>query len=423
MNQKIYKLLYDELNLAFSLPKYKEVVEKINTSTVLLELPWTPARLQKFENHIKEQLILSNIDLSGTLEQVCKNLDQRYLMRFFGEIWKPNTEKYQYTGWSIVEEINKQNPKSVLDFGCGFNQFKGRVSNLIGIDPYNNCADYMVDVLDFKVENESFDHIIAFGSLNFNSRDEIDLRFRKLVELLMPMGKIYFRANPGISWPNGPYVDIFPWDFETVYELSKKYNLNLISFKKDSNNRFFFILQKKERALDQGLLNDYFANKWSPIYGECPDYTHRELATQIGDDEWVLDVGCGYNPFKNLCKNVIGIDPAFDQADVITTIENYEPDRLFDVAICFGSINFGSDDDIRNQIKKVVSCLKDTGRIYWRVNPGYKDHQHEGCKAIDFYPWTMEKLQEFSSEFGFKQINFKKESVGVTERLHAEWIR
>jgi len=423
MNQKIKQLVWQELEIAFGLPKYKSILENINSDTFLTDLPWTPARLQKFENHIKSELSLTDINLKGTLKQFIGDLDQRYMMRFFGEIWKPNTDRYQYSGWTIVDEINKENPKAVLDFGCGFNQFKGRINNLIGIDPFNNCADYMIDVLDFKIENESFDHIIAFGSLNFNSLDDIEIRFKRLIELLMPLGKIYFRANPGIAWPNGPYVDIFPWTFETVYELTKKYNLNLVTFKKDSNNRFYFVLQKKERQLNQDALNNYFANKWAPIYGECPDYTHRELATKISDDEWVLDVGCGYNPFKTLCKNVVGIDPAFDQADIMTTIEDYEPDRLFDVAVCYGSINFGSEQDIRNQIAKVVSCLKETGRMYWRVNPGFKDHQHEDCKSIDFFPWTIEKLDEFATEFGFKQTNVRKEPVAHSERLHAEWHR
>jgi predicted RNA-binding protein associated with RNAse of E/G family len=32
---------------------------------------------------------------------------------------------------------------------------KGAYKILIGIDPYNNCADYEVDILDYKVKPES----------------------------------------------------------------------------------------------------------------------------------------------------------------------------------------------------------------------------------------------------------------------------
>jgi SAM-dependent methyltransferase len=144
----------------------------------------------------------------------------------------------------LADEINKCDPKAVLDFGCGYNPFKGRIPNLVGIDPYNNCADYMVDILEFKVEPETFDHIIVFGSLNFNDRVDIEVRFEKLVSLLMPGGKMYFRANPGISWPNGPYVDIFPWSFEIAYELSQTHDLKLETFKKDANDRLYFVYVK-----------------------------------------------------------------------------------------------------------------------------------------------------------------------------------
>ena len=54
-------------------------------------------------------------------------------------------------------EINKLNPRKVLDVGCGYNQFKGRINNLIGIDPYNNCADYQVDIFEFVDEPNSYD--------------------------------------------------------------------------------------------------------------------------------------------------------------------------------------------------------------------------------------------------------------------------
>ena len=244
MNSRIFKLIKDNLELAFDLPKYSSINTNFNKDTVVDQLPWTPARHRKFEQHILDALQFDIVDLKGTIEEIVDKLDKRYLNRFFGEIWKPNTEVYQYSGWGLIEEIEKENPKAVLDFGCGYNPFKGRIKNLIGIDPYNNCADYMVDILDFKVEPESFDHIIVFGSLNFNSRADIETRFKRLVSLLMPGGKMYFRANPGILWPNGPYVDIFPWSFEIAHEFAKSYNIKLETFKKDNNDRLYFVYKK-----------------------------------------------------------------------------------------------------------------------------------------------------------------------------------
>jgi hypothetical protein len=105
--------------------------------------------------------------------------------------------------------------------GCGYHPFKGRITNIIGIDPYNNCADYEVDILDYKVKPESHDVIMALGSINFNSRDEIESRFAHCVALLKPGGKFFLRANPGITHKTGPYVEIFPWTFEVVNEFAE----------------------------------------------------------------------------------------------------------------------------------------------------------------------------------------------------------
>lgn len=245
MNTRIFNLIIKNLETAFSLPKYDSVRTTLGKDTRVDFLPWTPARHSKFENAIKQELDFEEIDLIGTVEEIVGKLDKRYMGRFFGEIWKPRTDAYQYTGWALVDEINKRNPKAVLDFGCGYNPFKGRINNLTGIDPFNNCADYMVDILEFKVAPESYDNIIVFGSLNFNSRDEIDERFERLVSVLMHGGKMYFRANPGILHKNGPYVDIFPWTFEVAYELAQKHNLELETFKKDNNDRLYFVYLKK----------------------------------------------------------------------------------------------------------------------------------------------------------------------------------
>jgi hypothetical protein len=127
-----------------------------------------------------------------------------------------------------------------LDVGCGFNPFKGRINNLIGIDPYNDCADYQVDILEYRVKPESHDHIIAFGSINFNSKDEIEKRFSHCVDLLTVDGKFYLRVNPGILHKTGPYVDVFHWTFEVANEFAEKFNLNLNTFKHDNCDRLYF---------------------------------------------------------------------------------------------------------------------------------------------------------------------------------------
>lgn len=239
MNTKIFNLLQKNLQTAFNLPKYATI--SITADTLVQDLPWTPARYRKFKDAVETELSLP-CDYVGTLRSITDDLSERYINRFFSEIWKPRTGDYDYTGWELADEINKQNPRSVLDIGCGYHPFKGRISNLLGIDPYNSCADYMVDILDYV---GSHDIIIALGSINFNSRDEIESRFAKCVDILDTGGKFYLRANPGITHRTGPYVDIFPWTFEVVNEFAETYNLHLDTYKKDANDRLYFVYTKR----------------------------------------------------------------------------------------------------------------------------------------------------------------------------------
>lgn len=243
MNTKIFNLIKKNLQTAFNLPKYQKISDSIDENTQVDKLPWTPARYRKFKDAVEAELHLP-CDYVGTLKEIVDDLSERYINRFFGEIWKPRTGDYDYTGWQLAEEVNKLNPKSVLDVGCGYHPFKGRIQNVVGIDPYNNCADYMVDILDYKVKPGSHDVIMALGSINFNSRDEIEQRFGRCVELLQVGGRFYLRANPGIGHKTGPYVDIFPWSFEIVNEFAEKYNLKLLEFKKDMD-RLYFVYEKK----------------------------------------------------------------------------------------------------------------------------------------------------------------------------------
>jgi len=242
MNTKIFNLLAKNLHLAFNLPKYQAIRDAVTESTVVEQLPWTPARYRKFKDAVEAELSLP-CDYVGTIKDIVADLSERYTHRFFGEIWKPRTGDYDYTGWALAEEINKQDPQAVLDVGCGYHPFKGRIKNLIGIDPYNNCADYEVDILDYRVKTKH-DHILALGSINFNSRDEIEARFAHCVDLLADGGRFYLRANPGIAHKTGPYVDIFPWTFEIVNEFADKYGLKLLEFKRDGNERLYFSYQK-----------------------------------------------------------------------------------------------------------------------------------------------------------------------------------
>jgi len=244
MNTKIFSLVVKNLQDAFNLPKYSNIV--FNAETAVDQLPWTPARYRKFKDAVESELQLTS-DWCGTVQQIVEDFDRRYLHRFFGEIWQPRTDDYKFTGWQLVEEIKKSGAKKVLDVGCGYHPFKQRIPGILGIDPFNDAADYMVDILDFNMDAGQWDAVICLGSINFNSRSDIEARFAQVVKLLAPGGRVYMRANPGIQWKTGPWVDIFAWSFDIVKELADTYDLDLETFKQENTNpgRLYFVYRKR----------------------------------------------------------------------------------------------------------------------------------------------------------------------------------
>jgi hypothetical protein len=171
--------------------------------------------------------------------------------------------------------------------------------------------------------------------------------------------------------------------------------------------------------MKQEQLNDYFATKWTSNLDQYL-YSGWNLIDKISNDEWVLDVGCGPNPFKGKIKNLIGIDPAFDEADYKVTIDKFKTDQKFDVAFCLGSINFGSGDKIISEINSVVKLLNPNSRIYWRCNPGRTDHGNKECEEIDFFPWSYDLHLKFSEHFKFTCVDLKYDN---NHRIYAEWVR
>jgi hypothetical protein len=242
MNSKIFSHITKKLEDVWHLPKHAHIRDNITADTVLETLPWTTARQTKFIASLESTFGVA-IELQGTVRDLVERTDQRYLAWFFGEVWKPRTENYYWTGWRIADEINRLDPKKVLDVGCGYNPFKGRIPNLVGIDPYNNCADYMVDILDYDIEPQSHDHIIALGSINFNSRADIEIRFAKCVELLAPDGRLWMRANPGHDHAAGPWVEIFTWSFAVAHDLATQFGIRLETLKQDQD-RLFLLFKK-----------------------------------------------------------------------------------------------------------------------------------------------------------------------------------
>jgi hypothetical protein len=145
-------------------------------------------------------------------------------------------------------------------------------------------------------------------------------------------------------------------------------------------------------------LSEYFNGIWKDTNYEYLEHSGYSLVDYINNQKpsSVLDVGCGYNKLKDKIHNLVGIDPFNDAADIKVSIENYKS-APYDIALCLGSINFGDEKTIDNQIEKLHTLWR--SKAIFRVNPGIP---HAGWdQFIEWYQWTPEKIYSIAEQYKY----------------------
>jgi hypothetical protein len=185
------------------------------------------------------------VDRCDTLEQYVEAIDVACLHKYLSKYWENDIKKWKYSGLALVDEVNSLRPRAVLDVGCGYNEFKGKIDNLIGIDPYNDKADIQVSTLEYRT-TQKFDVMLCLGSVNFGSRDKIISEVGRCVGLLEDGGTMFFRVNPGVQHnkPEAKWIEFFAWNVPFIIELSEMFNLKVLDIRDDSNQRKYFIYRK-----------------------------------------------------------------------------------------------------------------------------------------------------------------------------------
>ena len=180
-----------------------------------------------------------------SLEQYADIIDDACLNKYFSKYWQNDMKKWKYSGLALINEVNNLKPRAVLDVGCGYNEFKGRINNIIGIDPYNDNADLQVGTLDYKTD-QKFDVILCLGSVNFGSRDKIIAEVERCEKLLADGGTMFFRVNPGLPHdkPEADWIEFYAWNVPFIIELSEKFNLKILDIRDDTNSRKYFVYKK-----------------------------------------------------------------------------------------------------------------------------------------------------------------------------------
>ena len=144
-----------------------------------------------------------------TMGDFVKEIDEQYQNNYFvaengtsttgvvGEIKdvndKPITNKWNIRGEALVKRLQamqKERPNlTILDMGCGVNEYKKHLNNVTGVDPYRKEADILCSQADFKPADDiKWDVIICFGPQNWYTYDEQYRNFMTLKNCLAPSG-------------------------------------------------------------------------------------------------------------------------------------------------------------------------------------------------------------------------------------------
>lgn len=203
------------------------------------------------DSHKLKQAIVGIFDVEiddvsfNNIGELVEKIDDAVLGRYFSNVWQPEMKKFKYSGLALVDEVNSFKPRSVLDIGCGYNEFKGKIDNLVGLDPYNSRADISCKIADYRTD-EKYDAVLALGSINFGSTDKVFSEIERAVELTAPKGRMYFRVNPGLQHtpPESKWITFYPWNSNFVINCADYFGVDVVDIRNDHNNRMYFVWRK-----------------------------------------------------------------------------------------------------------------------------------------------------------------------------------
>ena len=138
-------------------------------------------------------------------------------------------------------------------------------------------------------------------------------------------------------------------------------------------------------------IKQFFGKTWNQTEVD------EHVVDRIINAKSVIDVGCGFNPYKKFNDNLIGVD-----------FSNNGP---FDVAICYGILHFNSYDWIRERLEWVVENTTDDAEILIKVNPSRKEDQAEALRSSDvvwFDKWNHGLAEHFADIYNLEILNWRE---------------
>lgn len=130
----------------------------------------------------------------------------------------------------LIPWLKGLNSNLIIDVGCGTNPYKEHVNNLIGLDAANypeadiNLSAEEVHQLNI-FQNNCADVVLALGSINFGSRQDVEHQLRICVDWCKPGGYIVCRArlNDHTELNRKKGFIQYGWKVEDIYDITNKF--------------------------------------------------------------------------------------------------------------------------------------------------------------------------------------------------------
>lgn len=167
------------------------------------------------------------------------SVDKEFIKKYFGEYWISRTNEYLYSNHSIAEKISDD--EQVIDIGCGNNEFKPLIKNLLGIDIVNPRADIIIDFDDFETE-QRFDVALCLGIIQYGNRADIERQLQKLSQIIRPGGRVFWRTNTGVQDHKNDQVKLvpyYPWTKQAHTEFAKQFGFRCTFVTEDRYGRLY----------------------------------------------------------------------------------------------------------------------------------------------------------------------------------------
>lgn len=186
---------------------------------------------------------------------------------------------------------------------------------------------------------------------------------------------------------------------------------------------------------DQAKINEFFAEHWArpkqdPIWRPYDKIVCGDIETNFLEGAEILDVGAAYNLYKIHLPAyaVTGLDPAFGEVDVQSTIEDYQTDKRYDAVMCANTLHFGEMSEVQEQIDKMISLLKPTGRLYFRLNTIQFSGEHTGNTGTELvndftFSWTDEMLAAEIQRLAGKGFTCFRKGYNVDKSRYLVWFK